>query len=368
METPRQISVMRKRLVGSFQILLMLISQFAAGQSTTTPSQSTSSPGQSALVPGQTVKSPIPVHDPVMIKQDGTYYLFATGRGIRTWTSTDLVSWTVGKPVFESAPAWTTQTNPATRPNDFWAPDISYHNGRYYLFYSSSVFGKNSSAIGLVTNTTLNPSDPKYRWVDEGLVIQSVPGRDNWNAIDPHLYVDPSGKAWLSFGSFWGGIKLVRLRDDWATPGMGRPADQPQEWYTLASRPRTTNANDKEAGDGSIEAPFVFRKGDYNYLFVSFDYCCRGPKSTYNIRVGRSASVTGPYLDRDGKPMTQGGGTLVLAGDKDWYGVGHNSTYTFDNTDYLVYHAYDAADKGRSKLLIKKLSWDKDGWPVVGNE
>lgn len=370
MRTPRQRSAIHKRLTGSSLFLLLFVSQSVAGQTTpsnqtTSPVQTTASPGPNVPQPGQVVKSPIPVHDPVMIKQDGTYYLFATGRGIRTWTSTDLVSWTVGKPIFESAPAWTTQANPATRPNDFWAPDISFHNGRYYLFYSSSVFGKNSSAIGLVTNTTLKPSDPNYRWVDEGLVIQSVPGRDNWNAIDPNLYIDPAGKAWLTFGSFWGGMKLVRLRDDWAAPRMTRPADQPQEWFTIAARPRTSNASDKEAGDGAIEGPFLFRKGDFNYLFVSFDYCCRGPKSTYNMRVGRSASVTGPYLDRDGKPMTQGGGTLVLAGDKDWYGVGHNSTYTLDGQDYLVYHAYDATDKGRSKLLIRKLIWDKDGWPTV---
>ena len=299
-----------------------------------------------------------------MIRQDSTYYVFATGKGIRVWSSSDRVHWKAEKPVFESAPAWTVQANPATRPNDFWAPDILYHNGQYYLFYSSSVFGKNSSAIGLATNTTLRSTDPNYRWVDQGLVIQSVPGRDNWNAIDPNLLIDPAGKAWLTFGSFWEGIKLVRLRDDWAAPRMATPASPP-EWYTLASRPRTDTTGGREAGNGAIEAPFLFRKGGYYYLFVSFDYCCRGPKSTYKMMVGRSANIMGPYLDRSGKPMTQGGGTLLLAGNKDWYGVGHNAVYTFDNTDYLVYHGYDAADKGKSKLLTNKLAWDPEGWPVV---
>lgn len=301
----------------------------------------------------------IPVHDPVMIRQDSTYYVFATGKGIRVWSSTDQVHWKAEKPVFDAAPAWTTQTNPATRPNDFWAPDISYHNGRYYLFYSSSVFGKNSSAIGLATNTTLRSSDPAYRWIDQGLVIQSVPGRDNWNAIDPNLLVDSTGKAWLTFGSFWEGIKLVRLRDDLTGPA------NPPEWYTLAGRPRTDTTGGKEAGNGAIEAPFVFRRNGYYYLFVSFDYCCRGPKSTYKMMVGRSATITGPYLDRTGKAMTQGGGTLVMAGDTAWYGVGHNSTYTFDGTDYLVYHGYDASDNGKSKLLIKPLRWDAQGWPEM---
>ena len=274
-------------------------------------------------------------------------------------SSLDRVHWTAEKPVFDSAPAWTVAANPATRPNDFWAPDISYHNGRYYLYYSSSVFGKNSSAIGLATNTTLRSTDTNYRWVDQGLVIQSVPGRDNWNAIDPNLLVDSTGKAWLTFGSFWGGMKLVRLRDDLTAPAS------PAEWYTLASRPRTDTTSDREAGNAAIEAPFLFRHGGYYYLFVSFDYCCRGPKSTYRIMVGRSTKITGPYFDQVGKPMTQGGGTLVLAGDNDWYGVGHNSVYTFDGIDYLIYHGYDAADKGKSKLLTRQLVWNAAGWPAV---
>lgn len=299
----------------------------------------------------------ISVHDPVMIQQDSVYYLFATGRGVRVWSSTDRVHWKVEKPVFDSAPPWTTQANPATRPNDLWAPDISYHNSQYYLYYSSSVFGKNSSAIGLATNTTLHVTDPAYRWVDQGLVVQSVPGRDNWNAIDPNLVVDSTGKAWLTFGSFWEGIKLVQLSDDFRQPAS------PPAWHTLAGRPRIDTTGG--AGNGAIEAPFLFRKGGYYYLFVSFDYCCRGAKSTYKLMVGRSASITGPYLDRAGKRMERGGGTLVVEGDKDWHGVGHNATYTFGGTDYLVYHGYDAADNGKSKLLIKPLLWDADNWPTV---
>ncbi|MBC3789032.1 arabinan endo-1,5-alpha-L-arabinosidase [Spirosoma utsteinense] len=312
----------------------------------------------SGIARAQTVPL-IPVHDPVMIRQDSTYYVFATGKGIRVWSSTDRRYWKSEKPVFESAPTWTTQTNPATRPNDFWAPDISFHKGIYYLYYSSSVFGKNSSAIGLTTNKTLNPADPNYQWIDRGLVIQSIPGRDNWNAIDPNLIVDTTGHAWLTFGSFWGGIKLVRLGDDLTGPAI------PSEWYTLASRPRTDTTENGEAANGAVEAPFLFRKNGFYYLFVSFDYCCRGPKSTYKLMVGRSASITGPYLDQNGKMMTQGGGTLVLAGDKDWYGVGHNSTYTYEGKDYLVYHGYDATDNGKSKLLIKPLRWDAQGWPKV---
>ena len=81
--------------------------------------------------------------------------------------------------------------------------------------------------------------------------------------------------------------------------------------------------------------------------------------------VGRSENITGPYVDRDGIKMLHGGGTLVLAGNKEWPGVGHNSAYTFDGTDYLVFHAYDASDNGKPKLQIKKMTWDEEGWPVI---
>lgn len=306
--------------------------------------------------------SPLPLisaHDPVMVRQDGTYYMFCTGPGIAVWSSKDRQNWTREQPVFASAPAWATQAVPGFRNNHIWAPDVSFHDGRYYLFYSVSAFGKNTSCIGLAVNKTLNPKSADYKWVDQGRVIQSVPGRDMWNAIDPNLIRDEAGRPWLTFGSFWDGIKLVQLRPDLTAPA------QPEQWRTLAHRPRDPRLNDSLPGDGAIEAPFLFKKGTYYYLFTSFDYCCRGPQSTYKMMVGRSKAVTGPYLDRAGTPLEQGGGTVVLAGNSQWFGVGHNSVYTFDGQDYLVFHGYDAADKGRSKLRIEPLSWDAEGWPSV---
>ncbi|MCB2379065.1 arabinan endo-1,5-alpha-L-arabinosidase [Hymenobacter sp. BT635] len=302
--------------------------------------------------------APIPAHDPVMMRQDGTYYMFCTGPGIAVWSSKDRRSWTREKPVFATAPAWAVQAVPGFK-NHIWAPDISFHNGVYSLFYSVSAFGKNTSCIGLATNKTLNPNSPDYKWVDHGRVVQSVPGRDMWNAIDPNLIRDEAGTPWLSFGSFWDGIKLVKLRPDLTAPA------QPEQWRTVARRPRDPKLNDSLPGDGAIEAPFIFRKNGFYYLFTSFDYCCRGPQSTYKIMVGRSKSITGPYVDRAGVALDQGGGTQVLAGDKNWYGLGHNSVYTFDNSDYLVFHGYDAADKGHAKLRLEKLGWDAAGWPVV---
>ncbi len=309
----------------------------------------------------QAQNSEMRVHDPVMIRQNGTYYLFSTGPGIAVWSSPDLKSWERQKPVFDTPPQWAVAAIPSFK-GHIWAPDIAEHNGTYYLYYSVSAFGKNTSAIGLATNKTLDPKDPAYQWVDHGQVVQSVPGRDLWNAIDPNLIKDEAGQPWLTFGSFWGGMKLFKLDQE-----LKKPAE-PQEWYTVARRAREWNTPDTTAAPAAIEAPFIFKKGDFYYLFVSYDYCCRGVESTYKIMVGRSKDIRGPYLDRKGGPMLDGQATLVLEGDKDWYGVGHNSVYTFDGTDYLVFHGYSAAEEGKPRLRLEELRWDAAGWPVVAVE
>nr|WP_320020452.1 arabinan endo-1,5-alpha-L-arabinosidase [uncultured Draconibacterium sp.] len=304
------------------------------------------------------VFSQIFVHDPVIAKQNDNYYLFCTGLGITIWSSPDMENWTKEGRVFDKTPQWVSETL-----NDFaghmWAPDIVYHNGQYYLYYSVSAFGKNTSCIGVATNSTLNPKDTDYKWVDHGIVVQSVPGRDDWNAIDPAIAFDDNGQAWMSFGSFWNGLKLVKLNDDL------KSIAQPEEWHTIAKRQRSFDIDETEAGDGAIEAPFIFKKNGYYYLFVSFDYCCRGAESTYKIMVGRSKNIEGPYFDKNGKPMLAGGGSLVLEGNENWYAIGHNAAYTFNGQDYLVCHGYDAHDNARQKLIIREITWDKDKWPVV---
>jgi arabinan endo-1,5-alpha-L-arabinosidase len=301
----------------------------------------------------------ISVHDPVMIRQDNTFYVFCTGMGITVWSSTDMTNWKKEQPVFKKAPVWALKAVPLFR-GHIWAPDIAYHEGRYYLYYSVSAFGKNTSCIGVATNTTLHAIDPEFQWTDHGKVIQSVPGRDLWNAIDPNLAFDENNTPWLVFGSFWSGIKLVKMDQNLLQIA------EPEEWYTLAKRPRGFQADDRDPGEGAIEAPFIFRKDAWFYLFASVDYCCRGIKSDYKIMVGRSEKITGPYIDQSGQRLDQGGGTIVLEGNSDWPGVGHNSIYTFDNTDYLIFHGYDAHDNGKPKLLIRKVKWNLAGWPEVG--
>jgi len=312
-------------------------------------------------------QSTISVHDPVMIRQNNTYYIFCTGRGISVFSSTDMKAWKSEKPVFASAPQWAVEAIPTFK-GHIWAPDIAFFNGQYYLYYSVSAFGKNTSCIGLATNITLDPADPQFKWVDHGKVIQSIPGKTNWNAIDPNLIIDEKGTPYLSFGSFWDGLKLVKM-----SPDAKAVAEDLNKIPTIASRKADPNApnppsidnNPVDAGGNAIEAPFIFRKGKYYYLFASIDYCCKGVNSTYKMIVGRSKKIIGPYIDQQGNPMAGGGGTVLLKGDANWHGVGHNAVVSFDGTDYLVFHGYDANDGGKPKLNIRKLEWNKDGWPNV---
>lgn len=297
-------------------------------------------------------------HDPVMIRQGKTWYLFITGPGISVYSSKNLKTWKAEAPVFAQIPAWAYDIVPKFN-GHIWAPDISFHDGVYTLYYSISTGGKNTSAIGVATNVTLDPADPAFKWVDHGIVLRSVPQRDLWNAIDPNLVEDENGTPWLAFGSFWGGLKLAKLRADRLALA------EPQEWHTLAKRERSVLVDDAEPEPGALEAPFVFKQNGWYYLFLSWDHCCRGAKSDYRIMVGRSRTLQGPYLDRDGKRLDQGGGSEVLHGSARWPGPGHNSAYTFDGKDYLVFHAYDTHNNGMPKLKVLPLSWDADGWPMV---
>ncbi|MGJ5640595.1 arabinan endo-1,5-alpha-L-arabinosidase [Formosa sp. S-31] len=300
------------------------------------------------------------VHDPVMAKDGDTYYVFGTGVGISVMSSKDLKTWKKEPPVFNTVPEWTKEALPGFG-NHIWAPDIMYYQGLYHLFYSCNAMpGKPHAAIGHATTPTLNPKGKNFKWTDHGKIVQSVMGRDTWQAIDANAIVDESGTPWLAFGSFWDGIKLVKLKQDMS--GLVWP----QEWHTLARRPSTQKPYDYELTDSQIEAAFLFKKGEYYYLFVSLDMCCRGVNSDYKIAVGRSKQITGPYLNRVGFDMLEGNSTVIAVGDgKTFAALGHNSVYTIDGKDYLFAHGYSIPNKGESKLIITEIIWDKDGWPVI---
>lgn len=286
-----------------------------------------------------------PVHDPVLLKAGRMYYLFSTGAGIPMRCSTNLLEWEYCGQVITEKPDWLVSEVPGVK--DLWAPDISFYANKYHLYYSGSSFGSNRSAIGLATNVKLDQSDARYKWVDEGEVIASHVGA-NYNAIDPNLTFNRDGQPWLAFGSFWSGIKLVKI-----DPGTGKPASN-AEMISIASNP----------GTDAIEGAFIVSRGEFFYLFVSHDFCCKGIESTYKIKVGRATDIRGPYKDKEGKPLLGGGGTLVYAGSKRWRGPGHNAIFVENDTYYLVYHAYDAEVLGRPTLRVEALFWDPQDWPL----
>lgn len=289
-------------------------------------------------------------HDPTLIRAGNTLYAFSTGDpnrdagGIQIRASKDGKDWKYLGTVFADLPVWIVKAVGFV-PN-LWAPDISYWNGKYHLYYAASTFGSQDSAIGLATNTTLDPKSPKYKWVDEGMVLRSGTA-DSFNAIDPNFVRDAEGQPWLVWGSYWDGIRLRRL------DASGKPLKD-SKLYAVASR-----------GGGAIEAPGIVYHSGYYYLFVSFDACCKGVDSTYNIRVGRSKAITGPYVDQKGLPMIEGGGTLLLASQGRFVGPGGQFVYNDKGVFRLVFHYYDRDDSGAPKLAIRNLEW-VNGWPKVG--
>jgi arabinan endo-1,5-alpha-L-arabinosidase len=315
------------------------------GSGTPTTAPTTGSPGtppSSYPNPGRVTGS-TGAHDPAVVKApNGTYIVVTTGDNLPIKTSTDRTAWQNAGVVWPNGASWTSPYTNGGR--SLWAPDISYRNGQFYLYYSASTFGSQRSAIFLATS----PTGAAGSWTNQGLVIESSTAV-NYNAIDPNLVVDDAGQWWLSFGSFWTGIKLIRL-----DPNTGRRSTSDTAVRAIAQR--TT------AG-GAVEAPFIYRHGGYYYQFVSFDRCCQGASSTYRIMVGRSTSVTGPYTDRNGVAMTSGGGTQVLAGHGSIHGPGHQAVLGDSSGDVLFYHYY--ADNGASFLGINLLGWDAAGWPYV---
>jgi hypothetical protein len=289
-----------------------------------------------------------------MIKCGSRYYIFSTGNNIPSKSSADRINWSAGPTVFTTPtrPAWISNAVPAFT-GSLWAPDIMFTNGLYYLYYSVSSFGSQVSAIGLVTNPTLDPTDPSYQWTDQGPVIQSD-SSVTYNTIDPGILMAADGRVWMSFGSFFSGIKLIEL-----DPATGKRIATNSPLYALAVHPPST----------AIEGSDIVQHGNFYYLFVNWDTCCQSINSTYNIRVGRSTNVTGPYLDRTGNNMaTAGGGTLFLESTGRFIGPGHAGVYTEGGTNWFTYHYYDGNASGSPTLGMGRLYWDTNNWPQLTND
>ena len=297
-----------------------------------------------------------PEHDPSIIRQGNTYYAFTTDApgtlGLPIRCSTDTINWWLCGQIFLAMPAWAAAKIPGS-PN-FWAPDVSYFNGHYHVYYAVSVFGQQISVIGLATNTTLDATDPAYQWIDQGDVMESHAG-DSFNTIDPNILVDADGSVWMSYGSYWDGIFQRQI-----DPHTGKLLASNSRNYHLAQR---TNV----AGD-PIEGSSQIRHGNYYYLFVSIDYCCMPSlaQDNYQIAVGRSPSPHGPFVDQSGVDMLQGGLTVLLAGNSAWSAPGGQTAYhdSVTGNDLIVFHALNLQQNGLDYLWVNRLAWVND-WPVI---
>ena len=270
------------------------------------------------------------------------YHMFFTANGIGHMISADGVYWRNINAVFPFPLKWWKEYVPSKTDFNIWAPNISEYKGTYLLFYSVSTFGSNTSCIGLATTKNLMEG----KWQDKGLIINST-GSNFYNCIDP-CFIEDGEKIYLSFGSFWNGIFITELDTE-----TFLPKDSPQN---IARRPVET----------AIEGPSIFKADNgWYYLICAYDFCCRGTQSTYNTRYGRAETITGPYLDENGVPLTKGGGTRLLSTKGSRIGPGGGEVFiTKEGKPALALHYYDAAMNGTAQLLIKDLEFNQEGWII----
>jgi arabinan endo-1,5-alpha-L-arabinosidase len=203
-----------------------------------------------------------------------------------------------------------------------------------------------NSSIGYATNTTLDRNEPAYKWVDEGQIISFRNGGEGVNVIDPNVFVDKDGKVWLAYGSYKAGLRLAEL--DRKT---GKLKSDPPQLTTLTS----------SLGEGV----FIIKGPEYYYIFASRGICCKGNESNYHVVMGRSRTLQGPYLNKQGESWVDNKYTLFLEGNYSEPGRGHNGFFTEGDTTFFVYHAYTRSANGASLLNIKPLYIDEEGWPTL---
>lgn len=280
---------------------------------------------------------------PQIAKYGDTYYMFIMAPHISIKTSKDLINWTLSGTVFgDKDPSWLTEEVPGY---GIWAPSVYKIKDKFYLYYCISTAGSQNSAIGMAVNTTLDMNSPDYKWEDKGVVIRSFTG-DEYNCIDPNIITDDNGDVFLTFGSYWNGIYQRQI-----DPDSGLLSSNHTELYHISKR---------YANNGAIEAPYLIKRGDYYYLFTAFNPM----DNTYHNSVGRSADIHGPFVDRDGKPMLEGGGTAVTQGLSELLMPGHASIFLDGDGQYYLVSEY-FRENSASILLIGTIYWDEEGWPIT---
>ena len=289
------------------------------------------------------------MHDPsTVIVENGKFYAFGTGAGLPISVSDDGWTWRRAGTLMQAVPGGRPGPDVLARGgNNTWAPDVIRAGDKYFIYYSAPGT-QPKSAIGLLVGKTLDPSSPDYKWEDGGPVVWSD-GVEDSNAIDPGVFRDPmNGSLWLTYGSYFGYIRLVEL--DPKTGTRLHPARKP--------------VNIAINGEAST---MMFRDGWY-YLLLTHGSCCVSANSTYNIRMGRSRNVAGPFLDNIGIDMLQGGGKLFLGSGGRYIGPGHFGLLDLGGSvqKFSLHYEADLDRGGISVLDIRPLLW-RDGWPVAGD-
>lgn len=272
----------------------------------------------------------VQIHDPsTLVRDGGRYYTYGTGG--TTLVSDDGWTWRRGTTLARSG----------------MAPDAIRVGDRYFVYVARNVGAQPRADINLISSRSLDPDSPDYKW-EEGGVVASSDGVEDCNAIDPGAFLDPNdGKLWLVYGSYFGFIRLVEM-----DPATGRRRNAEVPPVNLAV---------------NCEAPIVIFRDGWYYLIATHGSCCRGADSGYNLRMGRSKQITGPYLDHEGIDMIQGGGKLFLGSGGRFVGPGHFGLIE-DGTGvekFSLHYEADLVRGGASVLDIRPLLW-KDGWPVAG--
>jgi arabinan endo-1,5-alpha-L-arabinosidase len=299
-------------------------------------------------LPAGALDGEIGVHDPsTVISQAGHYYTYGTGNGLPILSSDDGWTWRRAGSLMSAVPGG--KAGPAVLArggNNTWAPDVIHIGDQYFVYYSAPAT-QPRSAIGLLVGRTLDPASPDYHWEDRGPVAWSD-GIEDSNAIDPGVLLDSEGRLWLTYGSYFGYIRLVELDPK---TGLRRYPDRAPTNISINS-----------------EASILIQHDGWYYLLVTHGSCCQGANSTYNIRMGRSRKVTGPYLDNMGIDMLEGGGKLFAGSRGRHIGPGHFGRLDLgDGVEKFSLHYEADLDRGGVSVLdIRPLLW-RDGWPVAGD-
>jgi len=289
-------------------------------------------------------------HDPDIIRYEDGYALATTDNHMLMQFSEDALNWENGEPAMPEFSKWLYKYAPNMI--DIWAPDIHYIGGEYRMYYCGSEMGIRSSGMGFMASKEIDPTKPGYGWTDMGEVIHTVKS-DSYNAIDAAVLNDLDGKVWMAFGSWGTGIHILELDES-----TGKVKDG-AKMKNIANR----------GGAGVEGASLIEHNGKY-FLFTAWDNCCKKgadlENNSYKTTVGRSNRIDGGYVDRSGKALLDGGGTILLSRYGRYYGPAGGEAFEDINRQRFVNHYYDKNDGGNSYIQVRDIVWTEDNWPELG--